>query len=60
MGRELQELPHCTGLISNLSGGQIYRALVSVKSENRRRQRLLKRWGSAMYLIMQRCTGMGL
>lgn len=45
MGRELQELPHCTGLISNLSGGQIHRALVSVKSENRRRQRLLKEVG---------------
>ena len=45
MGRELQELPHCVGLISNLSGGQIHRALVSVKSENRRRQRLLKEAG---------------
>ena len=45
MGRELQELPHCVGLISNLSGGQIHRALVSVKSENRRRQKLLKEAG---------------
>ena len=38
-------LPHMTGSISNLSGAQIYRALVSIKSENRRRQRLFNQAG---------------
>lgn len=33
-------LPHLAGSISNLSGAQINRAMVSIKSENRRRQRL--------------------
>ncbi|MGI6010694.1 MAG: type VII secretion protein EssC [Ruminococcus sp.] len=33
-------LPHMAGQISNLSGNQIRRAMVSIKSENRRRQRL--------------------
>lgn len=33
-------LPHMIGSISNLSGNQVRRAMVSIKSENRRRQRL--------------------
>ena len=33
-------LPHLAGSISNLSGSQINRAMVSIKAENRRRQRL--------------------
>lgn len=33
-------LPHMIGQISNLSGNQIRRAMISIKSENRRRQRL--------------------
>ena len=33
-------LPHLIGAISNLSGSQVRRAMVSIKSENRRRQRL--------------------
>ena len=33
-------LPHMIGQISNLSGNQVYRAMVSIKSENRRRQRI--------------------
>lgn len=33
-------LPHLLGSISNLSGGMIYRAMVSIRSENERRQRL--------------------
>lgn len=33
-------LPHMVGQISNLSGNQVYRAMVSIMSENRRRQRL--------------------
>lgn len=40
MGNMLQSLPHCAGVISNLSGSQIRRSLSSVKSENIRRQRL--------------------
>jgi len=33
-------LPHMIGAISNLSGSQVRRAMVSIKSENRRRQKL--------------------
>ncbi|MFT3984427.1 MAG: FtsK/SpoIIIE domain-containing protein [Lachnospiraceae bacterium] len=33
-------LPHLLGSISNLSGGMVYRAMVSIRSENERRQRL--------------------
>lgn len=40
MGNTLCHLPHCAGVISNLSGRQIKRALSSIKSENTRRQRL--------------------
>lgn len=41
MGDALSKLPHCSGVISNLSGRQIKRALLSIKSENIRRQRML-------------------
>ena len=34
------DLPHTAGCISNLSGNQIHRAMVSIKSENRRRQKI--------------------
>ena len=40
MANLFEGLPHLTGFISNLSGPQIYRALVSIKAENRRRQQL--------------------
>lgn len=40
MGNMLQSLPHCAGVISNLSGRQIRRSLSSIKSENLRRQKL--------------------
>lgn len=33
-------LPHMIGQISNLSGNQVRRAMVSIKSENKRRQRI--------------------
>ncbi len=33
-------LPHMIGSISNLSGNQVRRAMVSIKSENKRRQRI--------------------
>lgn len=33
-------LPHMIGAISNLSGNQVKRAMVSIKSENKRRQRV--------------------
>ncbi len=33
-------LPHMIGQISNLSGNQVRRAMVSIKSENRRRQQI--------------------
>lgn len=41
MGNTLRGLPHCGGVISNLSGKQIKRALLAVKGENKRRQELL-------------------
>ncbi len=38
-------LPHMIGQISNLSGNQVHRAMVSIKSENRRRQRIFTEHG---------------
>jgi S-DNA-T family DNA segregation ATPase FtsK/SpoIIIE len=40
MANLFDNLPHLSGQISNLSGAQIHRALVSIKAENRRRQRM--------------------
>lgn len=37
-------LPHLLGQISNLSGNQVHRAMISIKSENRRRQRLFNEY----------------
>lgn len=38
-------LPHLLGKISNLSGNQVHRAMNSIKSENRRRQRIFNEYG---------------
>ncbi len=38
-------LPHMAGQISNLSGNQISRAMISIKSENLRRQRIFSEFG---------------
>lgn len=38
-------LPHLAGQISNLSGNQIRRAMVSIKSENIRRQKIFGEYG---------------
>lgn len=40
MGNSLNRLPHCAGVVSNLSGRQIRRALCAIKSENVRRQKV--------------------
>ncbi len=40
-GNLLKHLPHCAGVISNLSGKQIKRAMSAITSENKRRQKLL-------------------
>ncbi|MBS6395823.1 MAG: DUF853 family protein [Clostridiales bacterium] len=40
MANLFTDLPHLAGQISNLSGNQVRRAMVSIKSENRRRQKL--------------------
>lgn len=40
-GNLLKGLPHCAGVISNLSGNQIKRAMSAIISENKRRQALL-------------------
>ena len=45
MGNLFSGLPHVLGQISNLSGSLIYRALVSIKSENLRRQRIFNENG---------------
>lgn len=38
-------LPHMIGQISNLSGNQVRRAMISIKSENRRRQKIFSQSG---------------
>ncbi len=43
-GDALKTLPHCAGVISNLSGKQIRRAMLAIASENRRRQKLLSNY----------------
>lgn len=40
MANLFSSLPHMAGQISNLSGNQVRRAMVSIKSENLRRQRI--------------------
>ncbi|MCR4891172.1 MAG: FHA domain-containing protein [Lachnospiraceae bacterium] len=45
MGNLFTDLPHMIGQISNLSGNQIHRALVSIKSEKDRRQRIFNEYG---------------
>lgn len=39
MANQFVRLPHLAGNITNLGGNQIYRALVTIRSENQRRQR---------------------
>ena len=45
MANLFSDLPHLVGQISNLSGNQIRRAMVSIKSENLRRQKLFGEYG---------------
>ncbi|MBE6984376.1 MAG: FHA domain-containing protein [Ruminococcaceae bacterium] len=45
MANLFSNLPHMAGQISNLSGNQVNRAMVSIISENRRRQRLFNECG---------------
>jgi S-DNA-T family DNA segregation ATPase FtsK/SpoIIIE len=45
MANLFEGLPHMIGQISNLSGNQVKRAMVSIKSENRRRQRVFNENG---------------
>ncbi len=45
MANLFSDLPHLAGKITNLSGNQIYRAMVSIKSECKRRQRLFGQFG---------------
>lgn len=45
MANLFQGLPHMAGQISNLSGNQVNRAMISIKSENRRRQRIFAEYG---------------
>lgn len=45
MANQFQELPHLAGAITNLSENEIYRALVSIRSENTRRQRIFAETG---------------
>ena len=45
MANLFAKLPHTAGSISNLSGSQVHRAMVSIKSENQRRQRIFGQFG---------------
>ncbi len=45
MANLFSELPHSVGSISNLSGSQVRRAMLSIKSENMRRQRIFSENG---------------
>ena len=45
MANLFEGLPHMIGQISNLSGNQVKRAMISIKSENRRRQRIFNENG---------------
>lgn len=45
MANLFDKLPHMIGSISNLSGNQVNRAMVSIQSENRRRQRIFVEYG---------------
>lgn len=45
MANLFSDLPHLIGQISNLSGNQTRRAMVSIKSENKRRQRIFNEYG---------------
>lgn len=45
MANLFEGLPHMIGAISNLSGNQVHRAMVSIKSENKRRQRVFTDYG---------------
>lgn len=44
MANLLKGLPHVAGCITNLSGSQIERAMLAIKSENRRRQKLFEEY----------------
>ena len=45
MANLFSDLPHLAGQISNLSGNQVHRAMISIKSENKRRQRIFGEYG---------------
>ena len=45
MANLFSDLPHMVGQITNLSGSQVRRAMVSIKGENRRRQRIFNEYG---------------
>ncbi len=45
MANLFANLPHMAGQISNLSGNQVRRAMISIKSENERRQRMFAEYG---------------
>lgn len=45
MANLFSNLPHLAGTISNLSGNQISRAMISIKSENMRRQKIFGEFG---------------
>lgn len=45
MANLFEKLPHLAGQISNLSGNQVHRAMISIKSENMRRQKIFSEYG---------------
>lgn len=53
MAASMEKLPHVLGSISNLSGGDIDRAFLSIRSENERRERLFLKYGVSNILGYQ-------
>ena len=59
MANLFEKLPHMVGSISNLSGNMIHRAMVSIRSENERRQRLFLKAGVNSIKDYGRLFGLG-
>ena len=48
LAKAFQDLPHTAGIITNLDGAMIYRAMASIESELRRRQEIFNQISQAM------------
>ncbi|MBS7576458.1 MULTISPECIES: type VII secretion protein EssC [unclassified Enterococcus] len=48
LAKAFQNLPHTAGIITNLDGGMVYRAMIAIESELRRRQAIFNEVSQAM------------